>query len=130
MVRAGDGSSSRGTIGNVTTSFAERVRQLVLSFPEAYEDAPWGFPAFKVAGNRLFGWMIEREDALDVTAKLSPEELEVAFLLPYARPASHLGRDGWVTASVKDEESLEAALEWLRESYWLRAPAALRNAVE
>jgi hypothetical protein len=31
---------------------------------------------------------------------------------------------------VTDEESLENALEWLRESYWLKAPAALRSAVE
>ena len=29
-----------------------------------------------------------------------------------------------------DEESLDAGLEWLRESYWLKAPAHLRKAVE
>jgi hypothetical protein len=29
---------------------------------------------------------------------------------------------------VTDEESLRAALEWLRESYWLKAPAAVRDA--
>src|SRR5690242_17421960 len=28
------------------------------------------------------------------------------------------------------EESLEAALEWLRESYWLKCPAELKAAVE
>ena len=31
---------------------------------------------------------------------------------------------------VSDGESLESALEWLRESYWLKAPARLRHAVE
>jgi hypothetical protein len=41
-----------------------------------------------------------------------------------------VGRYGWVTAQVTDEESLEAALEWLRESYWLKAPAELKAAVE
>jgi hypothetical protein len=35
-----------------------------------------------------------------------------------------------VTVTITDEESLENALEWLRESYWLRAPARLRAAVE
>jgi len=35
-----------------------------------------------------------------------------------------------VTAEVAGEESLEAALEWVRESYWLRAPVELRAAVE
>ena len=42
-----------------------------------------------------------------------------------------MGRYGWVTAEITGEESLEAALEWLRESYWLRAPdERLRRAVE
>jgi len=44
--------------------------------------------------------------------------------------AAYVGRYGWVTVTVSDEETLEAALEWLRESYWLRAPARLRGAVE
>ena len=46
------------------------------------------------------------------------------------RTASHVGRYGWITAAVSDEESLEAALEWLRESYWLKCPAELKAAVE
>ena len=74
--------------------------------------------------------MIEGDGFVDVTVKLTPEEREIVQLLPYVRKASHLGRYGWVTASVRDEETLETALEWLRESYWLRAPAELRSAVE
>jgi hypothetical protein len=78
---------------------AERLRQLALSLPEAYEDDPWGHPVFKVAENSMFASM-------------------------------SVGRYGWVTAEVADEESLESALEWLRESYWLKAPPHLRAAVE
>ena len=44
--------------------------------------------------------------------------------------ARYVGRYGWVSAHVTDAESLENALEWLRESYWLKAPANLRSAVE
>ena len=109
---------------------AERVRSLALSWPETYEDHPWGFPAFKVAANKVFAWMWEDGDALHVTVKLTAEEREIAYLLPYVRQASHVGRYGWITAAVTDEESLEAALEWLRESYWLKAPAHLKAAVE
>jgi predicted DNA-binding protein (MmcQ/YjbR family) len=61
---------------------------------------------------------------------LTPQERELAQLLPYVRSARYVGRYGWVTATVTDEESLENALEWLRESYWLRAPAELRHAAE
>ena len=46
------------------------------------------------------------------------------------RIASHVGRYGWITANVTDQESLENALEWLRESYWLKCPAELKAAVE
>ena len=109
---------------------AERLRELALSFPEAYEDAPWGFPVFKVADNRMFAWMIVGEAGVEVTVKLTREEREIAHLLPFVRTARYVGRYGWVSADVTDEESLEAALEWLRESYWLKAPARLRSAVE
>jgi predicted DNA-binding protein (MmcQ/YjbR family) len=111
-------------------ALAERVRSLALSWPETYEDEPWGFPAFKVAANKVFAWMWEEGDALHVTVKLTQEEREIAYLLPYVRQARHVGRYGWITAAITDEESLDAALEWVRESYWLKAPPHLRAAVE
>jgi len=107
-------------------TFAERIRELALSLPRSYEDRPWGFPVFKVGDNRLFGLMAE--DGSELTVKLTREEREIAELLPWVRPASHLGRYGWVTAAIADEETLAAALEWLRESYWLKAPADVRDA--
>ena len=109
---------------------AARIRELALSFPRSYEDAPWGFPVFKVGDNRMFAWMVEETDAVHVTVKLTAEEREVTAYLPWVRRASHVGRYGWVTAAVTDEETLDAALEWLRESYWLKAPPELRSAVE
>jgi predicted DNA-binding protein (MmcQ/YjbR family) len=111
------------------SGFGEQIRELALSLPETYEDSPWGFPVFKVGANRMFAWLHESEP-VEVTVKLTREEREIAELLPYVRRASYVGRYGWVTAQITDEESLEAALEWLRESYWLRAPAELKHAVE
>lgn len=104
------------------------VRRLALSLPEAYEDAPWGFPVFKVADNKLFALMPVEDGVVHLTVKLTAEEREIAYLLPYVRKASHVGRYGWITATITDEESLDNALEWLRESYWLKAPAKLRDA--
>lgn len=112
------------------TSDAEAIRALALSLPESYEDSPWGFPVFKVADNRMFTSMVVEPNAVQVTVKLTPEEREVAQLLPFARRASYVGRYGWVTVTVTDEETLETALDWVRESYWLRAPARLRRAAE
>ncbi|HXV58116.1 MAG TPA: MmcQ/YjbR family DNA-binding protein [Gaiellaceae bacterium] len=107
---------------------AERLRELALSLPETYEDEPWGHPVFKVAENRMFASMSVEDDCVRLTVKLTAEEREIAHLLPYVSIARYVGRYGWVTAEVADDESLEAALEWLRESYWLKAPPALREA--
>ena len=109
---------------------AERIRALALSLPGTYEDEPWGHPVFKVGSNRMFATMSIAEGVLAVTVKLTPEEREIAHLRPYVRTARYVGRYGWVTADVTDDDSLAAALEWVRESYWLRAPAELRRAVE
>ena len=112
------------------TSYADRIRALALSLPDAYEDAPWGFPVFKVGDNKLFAMMTHRAPECEVTVKLTNEERELAMQLPYVRRASHVGRYGWVTATVTDEESLQSARDWVLESYWLRAPKHLRAAEE
>jgi len=110
------------------TDLAARIRALALSFPRAYEDAPWGHPVFKVADNRMFAGMSVGEDGVHLTVKLTAEEREVALSLPFVEKARYVGRYGWVTAHITDAETLDAALEWLRESYWLRAPSGLRDA--
>lgn len=109
---------------------AERLRALALSLPETYEDDPWGHPVFKVGENKMFASMSVGDGAVRLTVKLTAEEREMAFLLPFVSRAHYVGRYGWITAEVADEESLASALEWLRESYWLKAPPALRSAVE
>jgi predicted DNA-binding protein (MmcQ/YjbR family) len=111
-----------------TSSLGRAIRELALSFPQTYEDSPWGFPVFKVGANKLFALLIEEGERVELTVKLTTEERQIAELLPWVRPASHIGRYGWVTAEVTDEETLAAALEWLRESYWLKAPAGVREA--
>jgi len=111
-------------------SYGQRIRELALSFPETYEDSPWGHPVFKVGDNKMFAAMSDGEDPVSLTVKLTPDEREIALHFPHVSVARYVGRYGWVTAVVSDDESLESALEWLRESYWLKAPARLRGAVE
>lgn len=111
-------------------SLAGEIRKLALALPQTYEDEPWGHPVFKVADNRMFASMTIDEGAVRLTVKLTAEEREIAGLLPFVHRARYVGRYGWVTAEVTDGETLACALEWLRESYWLRAPAELRSAVE
>jgi predicted DNA-binding protein (MmcQ/YjbR family) len=110
-------------------ALGREITELALSFPKAYEDRPWGdFPVFKVPSNKVFGWLTIEPKQVQLTVKVTPEERDVALLLPYVKIARYVGRYGWITATVSDRETLAAALEWLRESYWLKAPAKLREA--
>jgi predicted DNA-binding protein (MmcQ/YjbR family) len=107
---------------------AAAVRALALSLPLAYEDHPFG-PAshvFKVPENRMFAVLADGPP-VTVTVKLTREEREVALELPFAAEARYVGRYGWITARIEDGDCLDAALEWLRESYWLKAPADVRE---
>jgi hypothetical protein len=54
----------------------------------------------------------------------------MAQLQRFVSTARWVGRYGWITAQVTDADSLDCALEWLRESYWLKCPEHLRTAVE
>src|SRR5437763_1414638 len=66
-----------------------RIKELALSFPEAYEDRPWGdFPVFKVGDNKVFGWAVVEDGAVHVTLKLTAHERELAHLLPYVPTAT------------------------------------------
>ncbi len=87
---------------------AARVREVALSFPEAYEDAPWGFPVFKVRDTRMFAWMIVREEAVEVTVKLTREEREIAHLLPYVGRHCSRGAADPLARPVQDALELAA----------------------
>lgn len=111
-------------------SSADALRRFALAFPEAREDHPFG-PAshvFKVGGGSTMFAILSDGPPVSVTLKLTREEREVALQLPFVSEARYVGRYGWVTARVEDEHCLEAALEWMRESYWLKAPPEVREA--
>jgi hypothetical protein len=69
-----------------------------------------GFRVFKVGANKPFAMTAERDGARELTTKLTDDEREVAMQLPHVRRASYVGRYGWVTVTVTDEESLQSAL--------------------
>jgi predicted DNA-binding protein (MmcQ/YjbR family) len=112
-----------------SSGHTKAIRSLALSFPEAREDHPFGPEAhvFKVGGgSRMFAIMGDGPP-VRVTLKLTKEEREIALTLPFVSEAKYVGRYGWVTATLEDADGLEATLEWVRESYWMRAPEALRE---
>jgi predicted DNA-binding protein (MmcQ/YjbR family) len=120
-----------GDTTTVRASDVERaVRELALGLPEAYEDRPWGHPVFKLPPNRVFCFLSEGEEPTRVTTKLSQEEREIALSLPWCSVARYVGRYGWVTGRIEDDDTLDSVREWILESYWLRATPRQRELLE
>lgn len=96
-------------------SLFERVKAHSADREGAWEDHPWDHTVFKI-GKKLFVITGEAEP-LRVTIKAAPEELDGLLTLPFIQRASHVGRYGWVTATVTEEEQLELVLDLIDTSY-------------
>ncbi|MEZ4294336.1 MAG: MmcQ/YjbR family DNA-binding protein [Polyangiaceae bacterium] len=96
------------------------------TFPEAYEDHPWGETVYKVKG-KVFVFLGVPDDTFGISAKL-PITGAVALMLPFASPTGYnLGKAGWVSArfTAKDDIPLDLLKAWIDESYRAVAPKKL-----
>jgi predicted DNA-binding protein (MmcQ/YjbR family) len=102
------------------------LRKHALTYPEAYEEMPWGHHAVKVKG-KSFLFLAADGAALSLSAKL-PSSGAVALALPFASPTEYgLGRSGWVTARFPrgSRVPLDILRMWIDESYRAIAPKRL-----
>ena len=105
----------------------KRLLKHALSFPEAYEDHPWGENVAKVNKKVFVFFGVPQKDRLVVCAKL-PESVEFALSFPFAEPAGYgLGKAGWVNAQIglEDDVDIEMLEDWIDESYRAVAPKKL-----
>jgi predicted DNA-binding protein (MmcQ/YjbR family) len=103
---------------------------LALTFPEAFEDHPWGETVVKVNGKifLFLGFMDDRSEPR-ITVKL-PESCEQALGFAGAERTGYgLGRAGWVTVPLRAVPS-GLAEDWLEESYCVVAPRRLSRMLE
>ena len=114
---------------------AALLRDFALSFPEAYEDFPWGERVVKVK-SKVFVFFGHDEGDFGLSAKL-PQSGMLALGLSFASPTGYgLGKAGWVTARFAKREKAPVDLlrSWIDESYRAVAPkklvAAMSAAVE
>jgi predicted DNA-binding protein (MmcQ/YjbR family) len=105
---------------------AERLRKRALTYPETYEEAPWGDRVVKVRG-KIFFFAGVHEGKLSLSVKL-PRSGRKVLERSYARPTPYgLGKSGWVSASFErgakiPEDDIGA---WIDESYRALAPKKL-----
>ena len=101
-----------------------RLLKLALSYPEAWEDHPWGENVVKV-GKKIFVFFgVPQKGRLMVGVKL-PDAAGFAITFPWAEPSGYgLGKAGWVTCTftTADDPPVGLLEDWIDESYRAVAP--------
>jgi predicted DNA-binding protein (MmcQ/YjbR family) len=120
--------ASRNPLARAETA----LQQFALSYPESYEEFPWGHRAVKVKG-KVFLFMSKNEpNGLNLSMKL-PLSGKLALNLPFTSPTEYgLGKSGWVTArfGAKEEVPVDMLKEWIDESFRAVAPKKLLAELE
>ncbi len=98
-----------------------RVKEHCLSKPGAYEDHPWGDTVFKVQPKgKIFCTAGTQSPVISVKSTL---ERQAALIQdPNIEVAAYVGRYGWVTVHIPDDEMLMLALDLIDRSYEMIAP--------
>ena len=105
------------------------LKKAALTYPESYQEFPWGHCAVKVKG-KVFLFLSNGkgpDGAFSLSVKL-PLSGKLALSLPFASPTEYgLGKSGWVTARFHngDNVPIDMLAEWLNESYRAIAPKTL-----
>ena len=77
---------------------AARIRKRALTYPETYEESPWGDRVVKVKG-KIFLFCGAHHGELHLSVK-PPESGRAVLREAWARPTPYgLGKSGWVSAT-------------------------------
>jgi len=100
------------------------IQSYCLAKEEAIEDYPWGDTVWKVGGKLFAG---SRAEHATVTVKATLDEQAVLVQHPDIEIAHYVGRFGWVTINIKDEETLALARHLIDGSYSAVRPKRKRR---
>ena len=109
---------------------ADRLMKLALTYPEAWEDDPWGDTVVKVR-KKIFLFCgvhdVDGRKVLGMTVKL-PDSREFALSFDWTEPTGYgLGKAGWVSCRfpIGSDVPMDLVEEWIDESYRTVAPKTL-----
>src|SRR3954466_3063367 len=93
-----------------------KIRDFALTFPEAYEEFPWGHSAMKVKKKAFLFMGTDENGSFSISVKL-PQSHDMAIDLPFTEPTGYgLGKSGWGTKYLTDEKAVDLIKAWIGES--------------
>jgi predicted DNA-binding protein (MmcQ/YjbR family) len=95
--------------------YAREVKAYCLDLPDAWEDYPWGDIVYKVGAKMFVG--LGTGGPVSVTVKATPEDAAVLVQMPHISVAPYVGRYGWVTVAIENDDALDQALALISMSY-------------
>jgi predicted DNA-binding protein (MmcQ/YjbR family) len=109
-----------------TDPFHERLLQIVLRLPGAYEDRPWGSVHCKVAGKIFVGWGRHDDGEMEIGFRVSPELQSMLVASdPRFKIAKYVGKYGGVDMRIGPKPNWDEVEEFIVESYRIIAPKKL-----
>jgi predicted DNA-binding protein (MmcQ/YjbR family) len=110
----------------VTDPFHERLLQIVLGLPGAYEDRPWGSVHCKVAGKIFVGWGRHDDGEMEIGFRVD-KELQSMLVAsdPRFKIAKYVGQHGGVDMRLGPTPNWSEVEHFIVESYRIIAPKKL-----
>lgn len=105
--------------------YAAAIYERAQSKAEAVEEHPWDDTVFKVAGKVFI--FLGNPPGRRMSVKAPAEDVDRLLDLPFVKRAPYVGRYGWVSVTVDDDQALALALDLIDDSYDMRAPKRLRG---
>lgn len=110
---------------------AAKLRAAALTYPETYEERPWGDRVVKVKGKIFFSCGVH-EGLLYASCKL-PKSSKQVLTRAYAEPTHYgMGKYGWVTFKFARDKDVpvDDLRAWMDESFRAIAPKKLIAALD
>jgi len=100
------------------------VRQMALSYEDVEEYTPWGTLCFfrDIKGRNFLFVNDQLEGCLEVMVKLLPAQRAPILSLPFVDMHKSMGKGGWVSAKIKNQDELAQVIPWIGWSYDLNKP--------